>query len=166
MGRRVARSRAANATRMNETDFIRQQLASERSHLRDILRGLRPGGAAERPPHPVALYLDWAGRRLIRQVLAHQTALQGAAALTPALREQLAAAASAAAQAGDTGAASPAPLHAERLQTLLDAWSEPLDAMAGSALRIAHWRRAVHLSADTILEERQLYAAARGAVAR
>jgi hypothetical protein len=38
--------------------------------------------------------------------------------------------------------------------------------MAGSALRIAHWRRAVHLSADTILEERQLYAAARGAVAR
>jgi hypothetical protein len=166
MGRRVARSRAANATRMNEIDFIRQQLASERSHLRDILRNLRAATATQRPPHPVALYLDWAGRRLISQVLAHHTALQGAVGLTPALQEQLAAAASAAALAADTSAASPAALHADRLLAVLDAWSEPLDARAGSALRIGHWRGAVHLSADTILEERQLYAAARGAVAR
>jgi hypothetical protein len=166
MARRVARSRAANPTRMNETDFIRQQLASERAHLREILRALRPAAAADRPPHPAALYVDWAGRRLISQVLAHQTALQGGAVLAPALREQLAAAASAATQASETGAASAAALRAERLLAVLDAWSEPLDAAAGTALRIAHWRRAAHLSADTILEERQLYAAARGAIGR
>jgi hypothetical protein len=151
---------------MNETDFIRQQLATERAHLREILRALRPTTAADRPPHPVALYLDWAGRRLISQVSAHHTALQGAAVLAPALREQLAAAANAATQASDAGAASPAALRAERLLAVLDAWCDPLDAAAGTALRIAHWRRAAHLSADTILEERQLYAAARGAAAR
>jgi hypothetical protein len=148
---------------MNEIDFIRQQLAGERSHLREILRA---AGAADRPSHPVALYLDWAGRRLISQVLAHHTALQGSATLAPALREQLAAAAAAATQAGDTDAGRPPALRAERLRALLDAWSEPLEAAAGRVLRIAHWRRATHLSADTILEERQLYAAARGAVGR
>jgi hypothetical protein len=151
---------------MNEIDFIRQQLATERTHLRDILRSVRQAAASERPPHPVALYLDWAGRRLIQQVLAHQTALQGQGPLAPAMQEQLAAAANAARQASDTGAASPVPLRSERLLALLEAWTEPLDAAARSQLRIAHWRGAAHLSADTILEERQLYAAARGAAGR
>ena len=135
---------------MNETDFIRQQLRLERTHLRQILCALREVGAADRPPHPVALYLDWAGRRLINQVLAQQTALPGAAALDPALQGQLAA----------------AHLRPEDLLALLEAWSEPLDAAANHELRAAHWRRAAHLSADIILEERRLYAAARGAVAR
>ncbi len=47
---------------------------------------------------------------------------------------------------------------------LLDAWNEPLDALAGHSLRIAQWRAAARLSADTIFEERQRYAAARAAV--
>ncbi|MGC1459326.1 MAG: hypothetical protein WA825_13715 [Steroidobacteraceae bacterium] len=135
---------------MNETDFIRQQLHLERTHLREILRALRPEIAADTPAHAVALYIDWAGRRLIKQVLAQQTARQGVAALDPALQGQLAA----------------AHLRPEDLLALLEAWSEPLDAAANHELRAAHWRRAAHLSADTILEERRLYAAARGAVAR
>ncbi len=149
MGRRAVHSRAANATGMNETDFIRQQLRLERTHLREILRALYAAGAANRPAHPVALYLDWAGRRLIDQVLAHQTALQGAAAPDASPPRPLAA----------------GHLRAEELLALLDAWSEPLDAAASQGLSTAHWRRAAHLSADIILEERQLYAAARGAVA-
>jgi hypothetical protein len=151
---------------MNEIDFIRQQLASERTHLREVLRTVRQATAAPRPPHAVALYLDWAGRRLIQQVLAHQTALQVPAALAPAMQEQLTAAASAARQASETGADTPAPLQTERLLAVLDAWSDPLDAAAASVLRITHWRSAAQLSADTILEERQLYATARDAVGR
>jgi hypothetical protein len=150
---------------MNETDFIRQQLHLERTHLREILRALRQASAADRPAHPIALYIDWAGRRLINQVLAHQAALQDAAALDPALQGQLAEASGAARQAqnGTTGSGH---LRAEGLLGMLEAWSEPLDAAAARALRITHWRRAAHLSADTILEERQLYAAARGALGR
>src|SRR5580692_2373275 len=103
--RRAARSRTANASSMNETDFIRQQLHLERTHLREILRALRQASAADRPAHPIALYIDWAGRRLINQVLAHQAALQDAAALDPALQGQLAEASGAARQAqnGTTG---------------------------------------------------------------
>ncbi|HTC51575.1 MAG TPA: hypothetical protein VK700_06540 [Steroidobacteraceae bacterium] len=150
---------------MNETDLIRQQLRLERTHLREILRALGPPTASERPAHPVAVYIDWAGRRLIEQLLAHQTALQQAAALDPALQGALAAASSAARQAHN-GAATAAHLPAQDLLAALDAWSEPLDAAAARALRIAHWRLAARLNADTILEERQLYAAARAAVVR
>ena len=53
---------------------------------------------------------------------------------------------------------------AERLLAVLDAWTEPLDILAGQTLRIGHWRQAAQLSADSILAERQLYAAARSAV--
>jgi hypothetical protein len=150
---------------MNETDFIRQQLHLERTHLREILQALREASAADRPAHPVALYIDWAGQRLIDQVLAHQAALQDTAALDPALQGPLAEATGAARQA-QNGTAGGGHLRAEGLQALLDAWSEPLDAAAANALRINHWRRAARLSADTILEERQLFAAARGAMGR
>lgn len=164
MGLPVDPLRAANASRMNETDFIREQLRLERTHLREILRAWRQTGAGEPPQHPVALYLDWAGRRLIDQVLAHHTALRDAGTLDPALGPALAAATSAARQA-QNGTASAAHLRAEALLALLEAWSEPLDVAAGRALRIPHWRRAAQLSADSIIQERQLYAAARGAVA-
>jgi hypothetical protein len=155
MGPRAVRSRAANTSRMNEADFIRQQLRLERTHLREILRALRPATTLESPAQPVARYLEWAGGRLIEQVLAHHGALQAAAGTDPTLRGPVAAAGSAArqAQAGPEG-----------LLALLEAWSEPLDAAAGRMLRISHWRRAAHLTADSIIEERELYAAARGAV--
>jgi hypothetical protein len=133
---------------MNETDFIRQQLAAERAHLRAILGAVQRGAAAVGNAPPVVLYVDWASRRLMQQYTAHQTAL---ATL-------------------DNGAAGQ-PLRegtpvqrAEQLLALLEAGTEPLDARAGRSLRVNHWRQAAGLSADSILEERQLYAAARGAV--
>jgi hypothetical protein len=133
---------------MNETDFIRQQLAAERAHLREILQAVHRGTAAIGNARPVVLYIDWASRRLMQQLAAHQTAL---------------------AAPGNGSAAQPlsvgtAAQRAERLLALLDAWTEPLDTLAGRSLRINHWRQAAGLSADSILAERQLYAAARGAV--
>lgn len=165
MGRPVAPSRAANASRMNETDFIRQQLAKERAHLRELLGSVRQASRGHTAPHAVALYIDWAGRRLINQVEAHQTALRGAATLNPAMQTQLVAAATAA-RVAQTNAAGALPLRAEQLMAVLDAWSDPLDAAAASLLRVTHWRQVAHLTADTILEERQLYAAAHGAAGR
>jgi len=159
MARRAAHSGAANPSRMNETDFIRQQLHLEGAHLRELLHAC---AATERPAPAVAAYLQWAGPRLIDRVLAHHTALQDSAALAAPLRAQLSAAAAAARQAqAASGAQQSAPLRA-----LLAAWSEPLDAAAGQLLRTAHWRRVAGLTADRILEERQLYAAAQASLGR
>jgi hypothetical protein len=145
---------------MNETDFIRQQLAAERSHLREVLEAVRRGTAANGNARPVALYIDWASRRLVPQLAAHQAALEvldsGPAA------QQLARVAAAVSKVTATERQSAQ--RAERLLAVLDAWTEPLDILAGQTLRIGHWRQAARLSADSILEERQLYAAARSAV--
>jgi hypothetical protein len=132
---------------MNETDFIRQQLAAERAHLREILAAVQRGAAAAANARPVAQYIDWASRRLSQQIAAHQVALG-----TP-----------------DSGSGAQQPAtevpaqRAERLLALLDAGTEPLESLAGRTLRINHWRQAAGLSADSILEERHLYAAARSA---
>jgi hypothetical protein len=150
---------------MNETDFIRQQLATERAHLREILHSVRQASGGHGVAHPVMLYIDWAGRRLVSQVEAHRTALRSAATLNPAMQAQLIAAATAT-EVAQTGAPGALPLRAAQLLAVLDAWSDPLDSAAASLLRVAHWRQAAHLTADTILEERQLYAAARGAAGR
>jgi hypothetical protein len=133
---------------MNETDFIRRQLAAERAHLREILAALQRATAATTAAHSVVLYIDWASHRLLQQIAAHQVALG----------------------APDTDCAAQQPAEetpagrAERLLALLEAGTQPLEPMAGRTLRIKHWRQAARLSADSILEERQLYAAARGAV--
>jgi hypothetical protein len=164
MVRPAAPSRAANASRMNETDFIRQQLATERAHLRELLQAVRQASGSHAAAHPVALYIDWAGRRLIDQVEAHRAALRGSATLNPAMQTQLVAAATAAKLAQSSAGALP--LRAEQLLSVLDAWSDPLDAAAASLLKVTHWRQVAHLTADTILEERQLYAAAHGAAGR
>jgi hypothetical protein len=132
---------------MNETDFIRQQLSAERAHLREILLAVPEESGPVKMARPVAAYVEWASRRLLNQLSAHCCALQAAPAMA-------AAAAEAAAAASHT-------LRAKRLLALLEAWGDPLDTLAGARLRIAHWRQAAQLSADTILEERQLYAAAR-----
>jgi hypothetical protein len=133
---------------MNETDFIRQQLAAERAHLREILAAVARGSPGVTHSRSVVLYLDWACRRLVQQIAAHQLALggpdHGGAAGQPA-RESA------------TG-------RAERLLALLEAGTEPLDTVASRTLRVGHWRQAAGLNADCILEERQLYAAARSAV--
>lgn len=150
---------------MNETDFIRQQLATERAHLRELLQSVRQASGGHGAPHPVALYIEWAGRRLLDQVQTHRTALRGAAPLNPALQTQLVAAATAA-RVAQSNTAGALPLRAEQLLAVLDAWSDPLDAAAAGLLRVAHWRQVAHLTADTILEERQLYAAAHGAAGR
>ncbi len=146
---------------MNETDFIRQQLALERAHLREILnavdRDMRPADA----PAALATYLDWAGERLLARLKALRAALQ--ALPTPPAAE-LAALAAACDAAGPAGPQRLATASASQLTALLNAWNEPLDALAGHSLRIAHWRVAAKLSADTIFEERQRHAAARAAV--
>ena len=133
---------------MNETDFIRQQLGAERAHLREILRAVQRGPATVGNAPPVALYVDWASRRLMQQFTAQQTALAapGNGAAPQALSEGTAA------------------QRAERLLALLEAGTAPLDTRAGRSLRVNHWRQAAGLSADSILEERRLYAAACRAV--
>ena len=147
---------------MNETDFIRQQLAAERSHLREVLEAVRRGTGANANARSVALYIDWVSRRLVQQLAAHQAALElldsGPAS------QQLARVSAAVSQVPATTAERHSAAGAERLLAVLDAWTEPLDLLAGQTLRIGHWRQAARLSADSILEERQLYAAARSAV--
>ena len=148
---------------MNETDFIRQQLAAERAHLREILLAVRRENGAAAVARPVTAYVEWASRRLLDQLDAHRTALQAVPTIAAATRAQLTEVANAATEAGAAGAARSFNLQAARVLGLLEAWNEPLDAVAGATLRIGHWRRCAQLSADTILEERQLYAAARAA---
>ena len=129
---------------MNEIDYIRQQLAGERSHLQEILAGLRP--AAHGPQAAsVTQYLDWAGQRLALQLATLQSALAAAPDPAPAQR---------------AGPAQP-----EQLLVLLASWEQTLDAPAARALRTAQWRAVAHLSADSILDERRLFAAARAAAA-
>jgi hypothetical protein len=149
------------AVAMNETDFIRQQLAAERTHLREILLAVPQETGPVKMARPVTAYLEWASRRLLEQLSAHRCALQAVPALTGATRARLTEVATTAAHARAAAAAGSPSVQAQRLLALLEAWSEPLDALAGASLRIGHWRRAAHLSADTILEERRLYAAAR-----
>jgi hypothetical protein len=151
---------------MNESDFLREQLAAERAHFREILGAVRAGDAAVSHSRPVALYLyiEWAQRRLVTQLHAHQTALQALPAVAAETRSQLAVVAAALAALGDAHPPQPTAAQAEQLLALIDAWNEPLERLVGQTLRTGHWRQAAHLTADTILEERQLYAAARGAV--
>jgi hypothetical protein len=148
---------------MNETDFIRQQLAAERAHLREILLAVPPERGPVKTARPVTAYIEWASRRLLEQLSAHRTALQELPTMAAAARAQLSAVSTAASQAVEATAAHSFNGQAKGLLALLEAWSEPLDALAGATLGIGHWRRCAHLSADTILEERQLYAAARTA---
>lgn len=139
---------------MHETEFIRRQLALERTHLREILEALRRGAAVGGNSRALADYLDWAGRRLVGQLDAHRIALQAAPLLSADTRAQL---------AQLSGAAAPLQGGTEPLLALIAAWTDPLETQAARTLPIAHWRQVVHLSADTILQERQLYAAARDA---
>jgi hypothetical protein len=145
---------------MNETDFIRQQLIIERAHLREILEAIHRSTPA-RPARTVQRYIDWAGARLVAQIDAHRAALRAAA--LDADSQQRLQRADAAARAAQEASSPNGHLHVQPLLDLVEAWSEPLDALAGRALRITHWRQAAQLSADTILEERQLFAAARSA---
>lgn len=139
---------------MNETDFIRAQLAAERAHLRGILEAVRAGTLEVGLARPAADYIEWAGQRLVAQLNAHRRALEALPATGADARAQLASLAGAAARLAGNG---------NGLLALLDAWSDSLDSLAGRTLRVSHWRQAAQLSADTILEERQRYAAARGA---
>ena len=148
---------------MNETDFIRQQLATERDHLRDILHSVRIGTVPCANAGPVMRYVDWAGQRLLQRIEAHRQALDAASGVGPDTRALLARVTAAAATAAEAATQRPPHRQAEQLLALLEAWNESLETAAGKSLRIAHWRAAGHLSADSILEERQLYAAARAA---
>jgi hypothetical protein len=148
---------------MHETDFIRQQLAAERAHLREILLAVPQALGPVKMAPPVTAYVDWASRRLLDQLSAHRTALQAVPTMAAATRAQLSEVATAASQVVEATAARSFDSQAKRLLALLDTWSEPLDALAGATLRIGHWRQVAYLSADTILEERQRYAAARAA---
>jgi hypothetical protein len=141
---------------MNETDFIRQQLAAERAHLREILAALRQGSETIRQTRPVERYIEWAKGRLVTQLRAQLTALQASGADGPVLGpdklEELETIATAATRSTET----------RQLESLA-LWGDALDVMASKTLRIGQWRAAAQLTADTILEERQLYSAARDA---
>jgi hypothetical protein len=147
---------------MNETDFIRQQLATERAHLREVLLAVRRETAPGTLARPLSTYIEWSSRRLLNQLSAHGGALRAVSSLAAATHAQLSEVATAVTHAQAASGHAP-DVHAQRLLALLESWSEPLDALAGATLRIGHWRQAAQLSADTILEERQRYAAARAA---
>jgi hypothetical protein len=150
---------------MNETDYLRQQLALERAHLQEILQAVRRGTDAVGSSRAVADYIDWASRRVVGTLQALCAALRTAPA-TGEAGAHLERLSGAAAQLSDGGRSLAAELKAERLLALLSAWNEALEQLAGRTLRIAQWRRAAQLSADTILQERQLYGAARTAMGR
>ena len=118
---------------MNESDYIRQQLRAERSHLREVLE-LAP----QAPATALAArdrYLAWGARRQ-HEIQQRHLALLAAKAI------QVRTASSAV------------------LSNLLAA-TEELESLADPVYGIADWRRAAQLSADAILEERRLYGAAR-----
>jgi hypothetical protein len=124
---------------MNETGYLRAQLALERAHLQVILQAVRQASPTEQAARPVADYLDWASRRLVSQL----ARLSGAAAVR------------------SDGAPAPSDdVGAEHALALLTAWSDQLEALAGRTLHITQWRHIAQLNADSILQERQLYAAA------
>ncbi len=85
---------------MNETDFIRQQLALERAHLREMLNAVRREMTPVDAPRPLAIYLDWAGERLLARLKALRAALQALPAPPAAALAALAAACDVATQAG------------------------------------------------------------------
>ena len=98
---------------MNESDFLREQLAVERAHFREILQAVRAGDAAVSHSRPVALYIEWARRRLVTQLHAHQTALQALPDLAPDTRSQLAVVATALVALEDPHPAPPKDLAAK-----------------------------------------------------
>ncbi len=113
---------------MNETDFIRRQLALEHAHLRELLEAVRAGAPGLRNARAVLDYIEWGSGRILAQLG------EPAGAVTQ-----------------------------DRLLGLIDVCATRLESQTGRALPLSHWRRAAPLSADTILEERRLYAAARAA---
>jgi hypothetical protein len=141
---------------MNETDFIRQQLAVERAHLREILEAVRDDSGPSRPARPIEQYIEWASRRLVMQLRAQLAALQAAGAAGPTLEADMPAKL-------DRIAAAVSRFSEPRLLESLASWGDALDVVAAKALRIGQWRAGAQLTADTILEERQLYGAARAA---
>ncbi len=145
---------------MNESEYLRQQLATERLHLREILQAVRQGTAGVEVSQAVASYGDWARHRLLAQLGAHCDALQAASDTGAQVRTQLAKVSGARSEVSACGNTQPLRRMAEPVLALLDAWSDSLDMLAVSALPTSHWRRAAHSSADTILEERARYAAA------
>lgn len=145
---------------MNEVDYIRQQLQTERSHLREILQAVRQAGPLKNS-RAVTTYVDWAVRRHLSVLDAHIGALESTAA--PPVHSELSKAA-ASVRGMDTASGQTLALRAERILAVLDSWTDALEATAARALRVAHWRQAARLNADSILEERQLHAAARGAL--
>ena len=118
---------------MNESEYIRQQLRAERSHLREVseLAQAAPGAALAARNG----YLAWGAQRQ-REIQQRHLALLATKAI------EVRAVSSAA------------------LSNLLAA-AEALETLAEPVYGIADWRRAAQLSADTILEERRLYGAAR-----
>ena len=128
---------------MNESEYLRRQLATEREHLRAVLDARH---AASVPASAGADYLAWAAPRLLALQDRHLQLLSArlpAQALPPAGRIQ-----------ADT------PPDDAALAALLAA-CETLEALAAGCYRIEDWRQAAQLRADDILRERQLYAAAR-----
>ncbi len=59
---------------MNETGYLRQQLALERAHLLEILLAVRRGSDVVRSSRPVIEYIDWAAGRLVRQLTVRRVA--------------------------------------------------------------------------------------------
>ena len=162
---------------MNEADYLRQQLRTQRAHLREMLELPRQNPQADTPRR--AAYLAWAGQRLKEVHDRHRALLPGRVPAHTALPEppQLPAGRTQAgvaahpprAQTG-TAATEAAPdiLPANRpaispaiwpdtaLAALLTA-CEQLEQLAEGCYRITDWRQAAQLSADAILEEQHLY---------
>jgi len=159
---------------MNESDYLRQQLAAERAHLRQLLAALRTGPSQALAAR--AHYLAWATPRLLAQYGRHLDLLPGRlAARRQTLPPQAIAGISTATRAAtatlaqlqaaldspqEARLAQALAAHLAPLATLVKAWDEPLEQLAADCYRIEDWRRAAQLRADDILRERQLFAAA------
>ena len=168
---------------MNEIELIRNQLAAERAHARAVANacatvmaggGSHPGAALETFQHACVDYLvcvlawfEERDQRLADLARGHpaqgdsarrgpEEALARPGSSREAL-EKLAGAYTPDATRGDRASAS----WREFAQFFNEAWSprrDALDAFLAASARVADWRAAGGIDADSILEERALYA--------
>jgi hypothetical protein len=134
---------------MNESDYLRQQLATERAHLRELLALPRRNAVQTPGEH----YLAWATPRLLAVYERHR-------ALLP---RRLAATAVAPPLPGIDRISTGAGTDDAALAALLAAWDTQIEQPAAACYRIEDWRQVAQLRADDILTERRLYSAARAA---
>lgn len=130
---------------MNELQLIRSELAAQRRHALELIA---LGVTSDAYTVYLAFILDLEARR----IASHLEHLQSRSDLTDANHRLL----GRCARTLETLAATQARGSSAELLARLMPLVEELEALAESRYALADWRRAAHIDADSILEERRL----------